>query len=78
MCCCLVRKWRYNLNFCFVCVIEKFKSELIFFKGGLEWNGFFLVIILVEFVNFVWYLMNEWGLWDVVFSGKREIDFMEM
>lgn len=78
MCCCLVRKWRYNLKFCFVCAIEKLKSESTFFKGSLEWNGFSLVITLVEFVNSVRHLMNEWGPWDVVLSGKREIDFTEM
>lgn len=78
MCCCLVRKWRYNLKFCFVCAIEKRKSESTFFKGGSEWNGFSLVITLVEFVNSVRHLMNEWGPWDVVLSGKREIDFTEM
>lgn len=78
MCCCLVRKWRYNLKFCFVCAIKKLKSESTFFKAGLEWNGFSLVITLVEFVNSVRHLMNEWGPWDVVLSGKREIDFTEM
>lgn len=64
--------------FCFVCAIEKLKSESTFFKGGLEWNGFSMVITLVEFVNSVRHLMNEWSSWDVVLSGKREIDFTEM
>lgn len=61
----------YNLKFCFVCAIEKLKSESTFFKAGLEWNGFSLVITLVEFVNSVRHLMNEWGPWDVVLSGKK-------
>lgn len=78
MCCCLVRKWRYNLKILFCLCNRKTQEWINFLQRWFRMKWFFFGNYFGWIVNSVRHLMNEWGPWDVVLSGKREIDFTEM